>query len=80
MQQLTELAPVEDWQVESCLIAEVYKEKISQFTFFPAGKKEIILSFSWSEAFAINNYFSATNPAYNAFLRQFLEPQLPPTK
>ena len=74
------LTPVEDWQLESCVIAETYKKKMLQFTFFPSGKKHISISFSWAEAFAINNFYSANSDVYNVLIRQFLESKLPRVK
>jgi len=72
-----EIAPVEDWEVETSVISECYIKNIRKLTFFPNDKKEVKLNLSYSEAFAINKYYSATSSEYNILIRMFLEPKLP---
>jgi len=70
-------APVEDWEVESTVVADCYKRLLHKFEFFPTGKKHITFNLKLSESFAINNIFSPTSDDYNAFVRPLIEPKLP---
>lgn len=80
MQQTTQQAPVDGWAVESLLIGDCYERNLNKFTFFPQGKDKIKISIKLSEAFAINNFYSATSEPFNVLIRQKLEPKLPPCK
>lgn len=77
MEKLLPLTPVEGWETDSCTISLCYQKNIRKLSFFPFDKKETSITFSWAEAFAINNYFSANCESYNVFLRNILEPKLP---
>ena len=74
---IADRAPIEGWEVESCVILECFKRHLQQFTFFPAGKDSVRLTLSYAEAFAINNFFSAHSSDYNTYLRMYIENKLP---
>lgn len=80
LSQVAAAAPVDGYEVESCVIGDCYKRHISQFTFFPPGKDKISVTLSMAEAFAINNFLSAHSEGYNHFIRIHLEAKLPPCK
>lgn len=72
--------PIEDWELQSYVMAECYIRLLSNFTFFPSGKTTISIKLKCSEATAINEYFAATSEDYNVFIRLLLEPKLPSSK
>ncbi len=81
--KMVDICPVEDYETESCLMAEMYRRKISTFTFYnPVGKmKMMCICFSMAEAFAINKFFSAVNnDTYNIYIRPQIEGKLMPAK
>lgn len=80
MKKTIEFTPVDGWAIESLVICDCYERNLNKFTFFPAGKDKIKISIKLSEAFAINNFYSATSEHYNVLIRQKLEPKLPPCK
>jgi hypothetical protein len=77
LQKATGIYPVSGFETETCVIADLYKQKLTQLKFFPYQKKVITISFSLAQAFAINSYLSATSDTYNKFIRIYLEPKLP---
>lgn len=73
-------APVEDWELQSLVIARCYKRLLQQFTFYPSHNKELSINLELDEAIAINEYFAATSTQYNILLRNQIEPQFPISK
>lgn len=73
-------APIEDWEVESCLLAELYRRRITTFTFYKPGKdRRMKLALTASEAYALH-YLLGREPEYNEHLRTQVEPKLLPPK
>lgn len=76
-----ENAPVEGWEVESCLLAELYKSRIGYFTFFKSNRQgKSAFTIQASQAYAINVFLGEYSIHYNAYLRANLEPKLPPAR
>lgn len=79
VKEVTQITPVEDWELESYVIAECYNRLLHKFTFFPSSPNKTTLSLKLSEATAINNFFSPQSSEYNIFIRPHLEPHLKPS-
>lgn len=77
---IAEITPVLHFEAESCLLAEMYRRRLHAFTFYKPGKMGMCFTFSASEAFAINKYFSRHSNAYNTMVRMLIEPKLLPGK
>lgn len=80
IKQVAQNTPIEDWELQSYVMAECYIRLLQTFTFFPLGKSTISIKLKHSEATAINEYFAATSESYNVFIRLLLEPKLPSSK
>jgi hypothetical protein len=75
------LAPIQGYEVESCLIAELYWKRLAKFTFWNAKANGTVnINFSIAEAFAINNILGDYDNAYQTFIQMLVEPQLPEPK
>lgn len=74
---IAEKAPIEDYEVESCLMLETYKRLFSKLYISQPGVKFTVLSLSYAEAYALHFFASDQIPKYNVFLRQLIEPVLP---
>jgi hypothetical protein len=79
LKQVAQIAPAEDWELETYVIAECYKRLLHKFTFFPTNKNKTTISLKLSEATAINNFFAPQSSEYNIFIRPHLEPHLKPS-
>lgn len=78
--QVTERAPIDEYEIESLVIGEFYKSNLQKLTFFPNDKKFVILNLSLAQAFAFNILFGCASVRYNNFIRPILEPKLPVCK
>ena len=76
LRETTEMAPVEGWNLETYIIADLYIKKMAFWNIYPYTKKGVKLSLTMIQAIAINEFFGATNAAYNGLLRIYIEPQL----
>lgn len=82
VEQVVELAPIKDYEVESCVISDMYKHKLQQFTFYTGSgnNRDMAMTFTNTEAFAMHTLFGDQSNDFNVFIRIHLEPQLPPCK
>lgn len=81
LQRIIPLAPIKNLEVESLVMAELYKSKISQFLFFtPKSDGQMRLKLSAAEAFSINKILGRYSEQYNIFIRIHIESKLPPCK
>ena len=71
-------APVNDFELESLVIAELYLSKMKFFEVEPYGSKEINLTLTQVQAYAINGLLGRISREYNQFIRISLEPKLIP--
>lgn len=79
IKNVTQLCPIEDYQLESCVIADMYKQKLSTFTFFSAGENgKMKLSFSYTQILAIHYFLADNSEHYNTILRSLFEPYINP--
>ena len=77
MEKTVLICPIEDWNLESYVIADLYIKKMSFWKIFPYKRdSKVKVSFNMVQAIAINNYFGATSDSYNMLIRLHLEPQL----
>lgn len=73
-----EKAPMETVEVETCLMAELYRRKISSFTFFKPGKNnKMAFTLNASEIFAFHGLFAGRSPQYDQHVRIDIEPKIP---
>lgn len=78
---VVELTPVEDFELESTTIMELYHRQLHNLTFYKPNKKGVMkLTLQLSEAFAINLFWAHQSDDYNVFIRPQLEPQLPTSR
>lgn len=78
IQSVIEIFPVEDFELESATIIELYHRQLHNLTFYKPNKKGVMkLSLQLSEAYAINLFWAPRSQDYNVFIRPQLEPQLP---
>lgn len=76
--RVIEISPVVEWEIESFVICEMYRRLILKFTLFEPRNGYVQLRLKYQEAYAVNNFFSSCSEVYNAFLRNKIEPHLPP--
>ena len=75
---VVEITPVEDYELESTTIMELYHRQLHNLTFYKSNKKGLMkISVQLSEAYAINLFWAHRSDEYNVFIRPQLEPQLP---
>lgn len=72
---VTEAAPVAGWEIETLVIADLYLSKMKFFTVEPYDK-EIKLSLTMVQAYAINRFLGNHSNQYNVYLRLMIEPKL----
>jgi hypothetical protein len=73
----TAMCPIEDWNLESYIIADLYTKKMSFWSIFPFKRdNKVKVQFSMIQAIAINQFFGANSNDYNALIRLYIEPQL----
>lgn len=78
---VVEITPVEDFELESTTIMELYHRQLHNLTFYRPNKKGMMkISLQLSEAYAINLFWAHRSDDYNVFIRPQLEPQLPSPK
>jgi hypothetical protein len=70
------VAPLKDYELSTCIIAEMYKRRLHSFTFYSPGKMGMCISLHQSEGYAINEFFGSTSDDYNMYIRIQLEPHL----
>lgn len=81
VKQVVHITPVEDFELESTTIMELYHRQLHNLTFYKPNKKgQMKISLQLSEAFAINLFWAHRSQEYNIFIRPHLEPQLPGSK
>ena len=77
MHDTTVICPVEDWALETYVIADLYVTRMAFWTIMPYfNKGKINVSLTMIQAIALNSYFAATNEAYNNVIRIHIEPKL----
>lgn len=78
---VVEQCPVEEYELESTTIMELYHRQLHNFTFYKQNKKgHMKFTMQLSEAYAINLYWAPRSGQYNVFIRPQLEPQLPSSR
>ncbi len=81
IEQILPLTPLSGWELETCVIADLYKRRLDFFTFFKPNKdNKTTLTISITEAFALNMFFSQCSQEYNNHFRIQIEKKLPPCK
>lgn len=76
LKETTAICPVQDWSLETYIIADLYIKKMAFWSIYPYTKKGVKVSFTMVQALAINQYLGATSEAYNMLVRIHIEPQL----
>jgi hypothetical protein len=76
LKTIVETAPVKDAELESLNLAEMYRRKIHELTFYKPGKMGMKMSLTQVEGYALNNYFANYDDQYDIFLRPLIEPKL----
>lgn len=76
LRETTAICPVEDWSLETYIIADLYIKKMAFWTIYPYTRKGVKVSLTMVQALAINQFFGATSKEYNFLLRIYIEPQL----
>jgi hypothetical protein len=77
LEQTVLKTPVKDWELETYIISELFTKHMAFWKILPSRKKyKIKKNLSMIQAFAVNNYFSATSEEYNMVLRIKIEPFL----
>lgn len=70
---------IDGYELESCVIAEFYRQRLHDFTFY--RKSSVTGMMQWtiplSVASAIDLFYGDLSANYNKFLRQFINPYLP---
>ena len=75
---VTAACPVEDFQIESFVMGEMYRERIEDLTFFEPGEGgKMAFYITYSQAYALNMFWAGKSKVYNLFLRDMIEPYLP---
>ncbi|HJV19300.1 MAG TPA: hypothetical protein VJ552_05425 [Sediminibacterium sp.] len=78
---VVEQCPVEEFELESTTIMELYHRQLHNFTFYKQNKSgNMKITLQLSEAYAINLYWGPRSGQYNVFIRPQLEPQLPSSR
>lgn len=81
VKQVVHITPVQDFELESTTIMEIYHRHLHNLTFYKPNKKGYMkISLQLSEAYAINLFWAHKSDEYNVFIRPQLEPQLPSPK
>jgi hypothetical protein len=79
LKTVMQLAPVKGFEIETLVLAEMYLTKMKFFEVAPY-QKQISLSLSMVQAYAINRFLGPHSENYNTFLRMMIEPKLLPGK
>lgn len=78
LRKVVEVAPVQDAEIESLVLAEMFCRRLHAFTFYKPGNMGMCFNLTQTEAYAINNYFADVSDQYNVLLRMMIEPKLLP--
>lgn len=77
--KIVELCPIENFELESYVMVELYRRLILKLTVWePGNDKKMTFALRHSEAHAIHNFWSIHSRWYNINLRALIEPKLVP--
>jgi len=79
LKTVMQLAPVKGYEIETLVLAELYLSRTKFFEVQPY-QKEITLTLSMVQAYAINKFLGSFSNTYNTYLRMMIEPHLLPGK
>lgn len=76
-----ERCPMDNWELESYVIVEVYRRLTYKLTVFePGSDGNAVISLKFHEAHAIDNFWRCHGTLYNMNIRALIEPKFIPGK